>query len=151
MTIFDSVGNKAKGFADNAKIGLKINSIERDIVEYKEELGEAMWKSYCGESLSPESTISSLCEKIKTAYDKIEELRRSKKSSSKTEKHTSECECFTCCECGSNVTCEANFCPHCGAKLCAVTVEPEQSKQCKGCGSELEDYQNFCPICGLKR
>lgn len=151
MTIFDSVGNKAKGIADNAKVGLKINSIERDIAEYKEELGEAMWKSYCGESPSPENTISALCEKIKMAYGQIDELRSSRSSGSKPEKHTSECECFTCCECGFNVPCEANFCPHCGAKLCSVNAEPEQSKQCRGCGSELEDHRNFCPICGLKR
>lgn len=54
-----------------------------------------------------------------------------------------------CTNCGQNLTVEAKFCGHCGAKVQKQAQAPKK-RFCTMCGAECEENQLFCSVCGVK-
>jgi RNA polymerase subunit RPABC4/transcription elongation factor Spt4 len=48
-----------------------------------------------------------------------------------------------CNACGTDLTGELRFCPHCGEKL-----KSKKGFKCDSCDEVLESHWKFCPICG---
>ncbi len=143
MAFFDKVSTKAKEFADNAKINVRIADEKRNISDLKEKLGNAVWEKYCG-SDAADAEISRLCESIRIAYGNIDSLTAELE---KKPKATQNEELF-CRNCGAKLSCGQAFCGKCGTKV--EPPEEDKSSQCSSCGTELTSDQTFCPNCGTK-
>lgn len=54
-----------------------------------------------------------------------------------------------CTNCGQNLSEDAKFCGHCGAKVQKQAQAPKK-RFCTMCGAECEENQLFCSVCGVK-
>ncbi len=180
MSIFKKLTEKPGELLEINRLNKQINAEEEKVQEAFLTMGKSVFESQGkGEPIPPE--LADLCEKIKTARAKIEDLRVQvlklrdrklcpqcgtelelaqpfcSKCGAKQEMPSagspSEAAKRKCSNCGVDLTPTQVFCSSCGAKqeLPAEPKPAEGTKKCTSCAADLAPGQAFCPSCGAKQ
>ncbi len=144
MSIFKKLTEKPGELLEINRLNKQINAEEEKVQEAFLTMGKTIFEAQGkGEPIPPE--LVDLCEKVKAARAKMEELRiqvlklRDKKQ---------------CSQCGTELELTQPFCSKCGAKQempAAVSSGGAAKRKCGNCGAELTPTQVFCSGCGAKQ
>lgn len=118
----------------------KINSINNEILQQKEQMSRLKGIIYCPNCNSEIPFNSQFCN---VCGSKIEQKQYEAKEVTKK----------VCTQCGGELAEEDKFCTHCGASVEAMNEKKELAEKvaeqvCPKCGTAVKDGQAFCVYCG---
>ena len=119
-----TVGNKAGEVIETQKLKLQVRSLAHENTVDLQELGRGVYEQYKSGAVLDEKA-EGLCEAISSREESIAEFE---------EKISAIRGAGKCPNCGKMVAKEMVFCPYCGEKMPAVTVDEEETP-----GDDTED------------
>lgn len=119
-----TVGNKAGEVIETQKLKSQVRSLTHENTVDLLELGRGVYEQYKSGAVLDEK-VEGLCEAISSREESIAEFE---------EKISSIRGAGKCPNCGKTVAKEMVFCPYCGEKMPAVTVDEEETP-----GDDTED------------
>ena len=143
---YKTVAEKSNKMVEEAKLKIKVNDTEAEIVATLQDIGIKVYEKYkSGEAVEKE--LLKNCKAIEKMYKEIEKLDT---------KSLYLKDLRLCDACHETIGIDNKFCPNCGAKQKKVRVgedkkeaEPTE-KTCPECGTIHGVDVKFCTNCGHK-
>ena len=131
-----NVSQQAKNLAEITKLNGQASSIDKELSERYQALGQAYYERHKND---PTAELSNMINEIAALNADLAQIKERVKQIKGIEK---------CPQCGADVPRDAAFCSACGYKMIA---KPSAGKQfCVHCGTELEIGSLFCTNCGMR-
>ena len=143
---YKTVAEKSNKMVEEAKLKIKVNDTEAEIVATLQDIGIKIYEKYkSGEAVEKELVKD--CKAIEKMYKEIEKMDT---------KSLYLKDLRVCDACHETIGIENKFCPNCGAKQKKVRVSEDKKegiiteKECPECGTIHGADVKFCTNCGHK-